>query len=84
VLACTDPGPSRRGEHDPIPTEVVGYGAQNNYRTRSDTAVSNECPWYVWRYRKLMVDLDGKWHHRGALERRLTARDGMTLTTEGC
>ena len=27
--------------------DIVGYGAENNYRIRWKTAMSNECPWYV-------------------------------------
>ena len=30
-----------------IVADVVGYGAENNYRIRWKTAMSNECPWYV-------------------------------------
>ncbi len=26
---------------------VIGYGAQNNYRIQWKTAMSNEVPWYV-------------------------------------
>ncbi len=35
--------------------EVVGYGAQNNYRIVWKTAMSNECPWYVWEVPTFMV-----------------------------
>jgi len=35
--------------------DVVGYGAQNNYRIQWKTAMSNECPWYVWEVPTFMV-----------------------------
>lgn len=35
--------------------EVVGYGAQNNYRIQWKTAMSNECPWYVHEVPTFMV-----------------------------
>ncbi len=38
-----------------IIAEVVGYGAQNNYRIVWKTAMSNECPWYVWEVPTFMV-----------------------------
>ncbi len=38
-----------------IVAEVVGYGAQNNYRIVWKTAMSNECPWYVWEVPTFMV-----------------------------
>jgi beta-N-acetylhexosaminidase len=38
-----------------IVAEVVGYGAQNNYRIIWKTAMSNECPWYVWEVPTFMV-----------------------------
>jgi len=38
-----------------IIAEVVGYGAQNNYRIVWKTAMSNECPWYVWEVPTVMV-----------------------------
>ncbi|MGK0541091.1 glycoside hydrolase family 3 protein [Propionimicrobium lymphophilum] len=38
-----------------IVAEVVGYGAQNNYRIQWKTAMSNECPWYVWEVPTFMV-----------------------------
>jgi len=38
-----------------ILAEVVGYGAQNNYRIQWKTAMSNECPWYVWEVPTFMV-----------------------------
>ncbi len=38
-----------------IIAEVVGYGAQNNYRIIWKTAMSNECPWYVWEVPTFMV-----------------------------
>lgn len=38
-----------------IVAEVIGYGAQNNYRIIWKTAMSNECPWYVWEVPTFMV-----------------------------
>ena len=38
-----------------IVADVVGYGAQNNYRIVWKTAMSNECPWYVWEVPTFMV-----------------------------
>lgn len=38
-----------------ILAEVIGYGAQNNYRIVWKTAMSNECPWYVWEVPTFMV-----------------------------
>ena len=38
-----------------IVADVVGYGAQNNYRIIWKTAMSNECPWYVWEVPTFMV-----------------------------
>ncbi len=38
-----------------IVCEVAGYGAQNNYRIQWKTAMSNECPWYVWEVPTFMV-----------------------------
>ncbi len=35
--------------------EVIGYGAQNNYRIQWKTAMSNEVPWYVWEVPTFMV-----------------------------
>lgn len=35
--------------------EVMGYGAQNNYRIQWKTAMSNEVPWYVWEVPTFMV-----------------------------
>ena len=41
-----------------IVADVVGYGAENNYRIRWKTAMSNECPWYVWEVPTFMVSLN--------------------------
>ncbi len=46
-------------ERDPF---VVGYGAQNNYRIQWKTAMSNECPWYVWEVPTVMVSLNFTTH----------------------
>nr|NLD39789.1 glycoside hydrolase family 3 protein [Actinomycetales bacterium] len=35
--------------------EVIGYGAQNNYRIQWKTAMSNEVPWYVYEVPTFMV-----------------------------
>lgn len=45
-----------------IIAEVVGYGAQNNYRIQWKTAMSNECPWYVWEVPTFMVSLNFTTH----------------------
>ncbi len=45
-----------------IVAEVVGYGAQNNYRIQWKTAMSNECPWYVWEVPTVMVSLNYTTH----------------------
>lgn len=42
--------------------DVVGYGAQNNYRIVWKTAMSNECPWYVWETPTVMVSLNFTTH----------------------
>jgi len=41
---------------------VVGYGAQNNYRIQWKTAMSNECPWYVWEVPTSMVSHNDTTH----------------------
>ena len=38
-----------------ILAEIIGYAAQNNYRIQWKTAMSNECPWYVWEVPTFMV-----------------------------
>jgi beta-N-acetylhexosaminidase len=45
-----------------IIAEVMGYGAQNNYRIQWKTAMSNECPWYVWEVPTVMVSLNYTTH----------------------
>ncbi|MCX7852827.1 MAG: hypothetical protein N2383_08590 [Caldilineales bacterium] len=42
--------------------DIVGYGAQNNYRIQWKTAMSNECPWYVWEVPTVMVSLNYTTH----------------------
>lgn len=42
--------------------DVVGYGAENNYRIRWKTAMSNECPWYVHEVPTVMVSLNFTTH----------------------
>ena len=41
---------------------VVGYGAENNYRIRWKTAMSNECPWYVHEVPTVFVSLNFTTH----------------------
>lgn len=45
-----------------ILAEVVGYGAQNNYRIQWKTAMSNECPCYVHEVPTFMVSLNYTTH----------------------
>ena len=45
-----------------VVADVVGYGAQNNYRIQWKTAMSNECPWYVWEVPTVMVSLNFTTH----------------------
>lgn len=42
--------------------DIVGYGAENNYRIRWKTAMSNECPWYVHEAPTVMVSLNFTTH----------------------
>lgn len=41
---------------------VVGYGAQNNYRIQWKTAMSNEVPWYVHEVPTILVSLNYTTH----------------------
>ena len=45
-----------------IVAEIIGYGAQNNYRIQWKTAMSNECPWYVWEAPTFMVSFNFTTH----------------------
>lgn len=45
-----------------VVADVVGYGAENNYRIRWKTAMSNECPWYVHEVPTVMVSLNFTTH----------------------
>jgi len=45
-----------------IIADVVGYGAENNYRIRWKTAMSNECPWYVHEVPTVMISLNYTTH----------------------
>ena len=45
-----------------IVANIVGYGAQNNYRIQWKTAMSNECPWYVEEVPTVMVSLNFTTH----------------------
>lgn len=45
-----------------VVAEVIGYGAQNNYRIQWKTAMSNECPWYVWEVPTFMVSFNFTTH----------------------
>jgi beta-N-acetylhexosaminidase len=53
-----------RGQVDAalIVANIVGYGAQNNYRVQWKTAMSNECPWYVEEVPTVMVSLNFTTH----------------------
>lgn len=42
--------------------DIVGYGAENNYRIRWKTAMSNECPWYVHEAPTVFVSLNFTTH----------------------
>jgi len=45
-----------------IVADIVGYGAQNNYRIQWKAAMSNECPWYVHEVPTAMVSLNFPTH----------------------
>ena len=45
-----------------VVANVVGYGAENNYRIRWKLAMSNECPWYVREVPTVMVSLNYTTH----------------------
>jgi beta-N-acetylhexosaminidase len=45
-----------------VVADVIGYGAQNTYRIQWKTAMSNECPWYVWEVPTVMVSLNFTTH----------------------
>lgn len=45
-----------------VVAEVIGYGAQNNYRIQWKTAMSNECPWYVHEVPTFMVSFNFTTH----------------------
>lgn len=42
--------------------DIVGYGAENNYRIRWKTAMSNECPWYIHEAPTVFVSLNFTTH----------------------
>lgn len=42
--------------------DIVGYGAENNYRIRWKTPTSNECPWYVHEVPTVFVSLNYTTH----------------------
>ncbi|MEL4505323.1 glycoside hydrolase family 3 N-terminal domain-containing protein [Luteococcus sp. H138] len=42
--------------------EVIGYGAQNNYRIQWSAAMSNEIPWYVYEVPTFAVSLNFTTH----------------------
>jgi beta-N-acetylhexosaminidase len=42
--------------------DIIGYGAENNYRIRWKTAMSNECPWYVHEVPTVFVSLNYTTH----------------------
>ena len=43
-------------------SNVIGYGAQNNYRIQWKTAMSNEVPWYVHEVPTVFVSLNFTTH----------------------
>lgn len=43
-------------------SNVAGYGAENNYRIKWKTAMSNEVPWYVWEVPTVFVSLNFTTH----------------------
>ncbi|MBN2839269.1 MAG: glycoside hydrolase family 3 protein [Fusobacteriaceae bacterium] len=43
-------------------SNVVGYGAENNYRIKWKTAMSNEIPWYVYEVPTVFVSLNFTTH----------------------
>jgi beta-N-acetylhexosaminidase len=45
-----------------VVADIVGYGAQNNYRIQWKTAMSNECPWYVEEVPTVMISLNFTTH----------------------
>ncbi|MCP1659670.1 glycoside hydrolase family 3 protein [Neisseria perflava] len=45
-----------------VVANVVGYGAQNNYRIQWKTAMSNEVPWYVHEVPTVFVSLNYTTH----------------------
>lgn len=45
-----------------IIANVVGYGAENNYRVKWKTAMSSDCPWYVWEVPTFAVSLNYTTH----------------------
>lgn len=45
-----------------ILANVVGYGAENNYRIKWKTAMSNECPWYIWEVPTIAISLNYTTH----------------------
>jgi beta-N-acetylhexosaminidase len=59
-------GPTLRYREDVdaalVVADIVGYGAENNYRIRWTTAMSNECPWYVHEVPTVMVSLNFTTH----------------------
>ena len=42
--------------------DVVGYGAENNYRIKWKTAMSNEVPWYVQEVPTVFISLNFTTH----------------------
>ncbi|MGB7460809.1 MAG: glycoside hydrolase family 3 N-terminal domain-containing protein [Carnobacterium jeotgali] len=43
-------------------SDIVGYGAQNNYRIQWSTAMSNEVPWFVYEVPTVFVSLNFTTH----------------------
>lgn len=42
--------------------DIIGYGAQNNYRIQWSTAMSNEVPWFVYEVPTVFVSLNFTTH----------------------
>ena len=42
--------------------DIIGYGAQNNYRVQWSTAMSNEVPWFVYEVPTIFVSLNFTTH----------------------
>ena len=43
-------------------SDIVGYGAQINYRIQCSTAMSNEIPWFIYEVPTVFVSLNFTTH----------------------